>query len=537
MSVKYANKYSNMYCGDMDSKQVSLLLNIRKRDSIPNLKNKIYNFTPELVIKSLETGKSIREIISEEFNNNYTEFIGELRDYQTLGTGFLYLSPRSILGDGVGLGKTAQIGALLNVLKEKGELTRFMIAVDSSAVGQTQFELMKFTGMNIVTLPSTSDKLKKAINNTNWEKVDGIVVKHSILRSDTFFKWLALNLDSNNKNKIFNTFILDESSVIKNRNTKIFEYTSSICNIVDRVHLLNATTFEISIMDIYNQLDIIYPTLLPNKWRIEKEYCVYGRKQYWTKNKATGKAELKFARQITGYKNQELFKDSLHLVYFGRSKKEVGKELPHKYLVYEVEPTLEQSLAISRGYRYTEVLNCPTNLEGVNINLNRKEIPKIDRLVSLVENEFTSEQIMIYCFHIEAQQVIKQELEKIGRKPVILNGETSDLDKLNIITEFNIGKKDILITNIQKSLNIYNGDVCIFYSMVGNPARMEQIRGRIDRSVDDKIKTYVLLLYKGTGEYNFFVNKAKQRSKDSRDLTIDSKTAVDMFIQAMELGE
>ena len=536
MSVKYANQVNGMYCADMSSEQIKYILAVRNRTVIPNLKTMIFSFTPELIMRSLEERKSIRDIIDSEFNGDYSSYIGELRDYQTLGTGFMYVSPRSILGDGVGLGKTAEVGALLNFLKKKGELTRFIIAVETSAVGQTQFELMKFTGLNIISLPSIATKLRKAIKNTDWDTVDGIVIKHSALRSDVFSKWLSLHLDENNKSKMFNTFFLDESSVIKNRGTKIFEYTENICNIVDRVHLMNATAFETSIIDIYNQMDMIYPDLLPKKWRIEREYCVFGKKSYWTRNKTTGKAEINFAMQMTGYKNQERFKECLKLVYFGRSKKEVGKELAHRYLVYEVEPTTEQSLAISKGYKYTEVLNCPTHLEDININLNRKEIPKLDRLISLVENEFNSEQVMIYCFHLDAQDVIKRELEAIGRNPVILNGETDDLERLKIITDFNTGKNDILITNIQKSLNLYNGDVCIFYSMVGNPARMEQIRGRIDRSVDDKIKTYVLLLYKGTGEYNFFTQVAKQRSKDSRDLTIDAKTAVDMFIDAMDLS-
>ena len=80
---------------------------------------------------------------------------------------------------------------------------------------------------------------------------------------------------------------------------------------------------------------------------------------------------------------------------------------------------------------------------------------------------------------------------------------------------------------------MHGGDVCIFYSMVTNPSRMEQVRGRIDRNVDSKTKTFVLLLYRGTDEYNFFVQKVKQRAVDSRELTIDAKTAVDFFIDSM----
>ena len=144
-------------------------------------------------------------------------------------------------------------------------------------------------------------------------------------------------------------------------------------------------------------------------------------------------------------------------------------------------------------------------------------------------------QVMVYCFHIEAQEAIYSEMVNIGRKPVVLNGSNTDDERTDIIRKFNSLEYDVIITNIQKSLNLYSGDVCIFYSMEGNPARMEQIRGRIDRSVDDRLKTYVLLLYKGTDEYKFFVDIASQRSKDARELTIDAKTAVDFFIEQMEV--
>ena len=52
----------------------------------------------------------------------------------------MYLSPRSIIADGCGLGKTAEVAALINWLKYKGEMSRFLIAVETSAIGQTQAE-------------------------------------------------------------------------------------------------------------------------------------------------------------------------------------------------------------------------------------------------------------------------------------------------------------------------------------------------------------------------------------------------------------
>ncbi len=294
---------------------------------------------------------------------------------------------------------------------------------------------------------------------------------------------------------------------------------------------MNATTFETNIMDIYNQLDMMNPNLLPKKWRIEKEFCTFSRTSYWTKE--NGKAKMNWRHERSGYKNQAIFKESLKLVYFGRCKADIGMELPHIYKVYEVEPSNAMSLGLEKGYRYSELLNCPSLIPEANIPMDRKNVPKLDRLCDLIENEFSDSSIMVYCFHLEAQATIANELTKIGRKPVILNGSCSDDERFKAQQGFNNGTYDVIVTNIKKSLNLYGGDVCIFYSMETNIAKMEQIRARIDRNVDDSIKTFVILLYNGTQEYKFFTDTVIQRAKDSRSLTIDAKTAADYFMEAM----
>lgn len=526
-----------MYIGDyISEEQASKILGTRQSECIESLKKTIFKVPLDIIRESVETGEAIYKVL-EKHGDSLANHTGELRDYQTLGTAFMYLSPRSIIADGCGLGKTAEIAALINWLKYKTrEMTRFLIAVEPSAVGQTQIELMKFTAMNVVALPSEAVKLRRVIKNTDWTKVNGIVVRHTTLRSDVFQSWLALNLDENGMCNLFNTFFLDESSVIKNSKTKLWTYTENICRIVKRVHFMNATVFETHLGDIYNQIDMVNPTLLPKRYKIDREFCTYEREMFWRKE--NGKAKKQFANKLSGYKNQEVFKNSLKLVYFGRSSKDVNKELPHIYRVYCVEPTTEMQLAVQKKYRYTEVLNCPSLIKELNIPTDRENVPKLDRLCQLVENEFGDSKIMIYCFHLKAQEAIKRELEKIGRKPAILNGAiSSDDDRYTIQHKFNSGEYDVVITNIKKSINLYGGDVCIFYSLETNIAKMEQIRGRIDRHVDESIKTFVLLLYEHSDEHKFFADVVCQRAQDARDLTIDSETAADYFKLAMEKGE
>lgn len=538
MSVRVPIMRSGMYCGRLTVPQQDMILSTRNCEVIPTLKNKVFVFPPELVLEATEKGMSTRDLVKEK-GLDFNDYIGELRDYQTVGTAFMYLSPRSMIGDGVGLGKTAEISGLLNILREKGEMTRFLMAVENSAIGQTWMELMKFTGMRVIMLPSTKQQLMKVVDSTDWRTVDGIIITHSTLSSSTFSTWISYNLTPDgNSCRIFDTFILDESSVIKNNTTKMYRYVQNLCALAKRVHLMNATVFETNIMDIYYQMDMMEPELLPSKSAIEKQFSVYKRgKAYWVKSKQEGgKAEQKYSWDRVGYKNQEVFKKSLQLVYLARSL-----EKDNNYLVYEVLPSNDQLMAINEGYKYNEVLNSPNNVPNAGLTFDRKHSPKLDRLCSLVENELQGKQVMVYCFHIGAQQQIYDELVKIGRKPVILNGQDKSKDKVmnrvHIVDDFNNGTYDVIITNIMKSLNLYNGDACILYSVVGNPSKQTQILGRIDRNVDNKKKTFILLLYKNTPEEKLYKEVVSQRETDSRSLTIDAKGAVSRFMEVITQNE
>ena len=527
------NKISldGLYKGIMTDEIIQNILDVVNAEYIEAFKYMIFNFPLHLISRSLTEERAIRDIIKEE-SLDFNDYIGILRDYQTVAVGFMYLSMRSILGDGVGLGKTATTAGLLNYLYYKDNNERFLMVVENTAITQIHIEMIRFTGLRIIVLPSQTNKMERAIKTTDWRKVDGVITAHQALRSALLSKWLSIYLTDDYKSKIFNTLILDESSAFKNNNTKIVEYTKNIVNIIPRVHFLNATTFETNIMDIYNQVNLLDDRVLPKRWEIEKLYCKFAKGTYWTKE--NGRAVMKYKRDLIGYKNQDEFKKSLRLYYLGRSK----TEKTHTYKVYKVIPSNEQMIALSKGHRHMEVLNCPILIPELGIGMTRKYIPKLDKLVILIQKKFIDSKIMIYCFHIEAQKALKEELLKIGRKSEIINGKVKEEDRWNIVNDFNSGECDVLITNIQKSLNLPGADVCIFYSFEANPARMIQIAGRVDRNVDEKTKTYILLLYSGTDEFKLFVDVAQERSRYAKELIASNeRTTVDFFIEDLDNAE
>jgi len=103
MALKYPIMRDGFYYGNMTTDCAKLVSSIREMSVVKGLKRKVFNFEPEMVLRSIEEERSIREIVKEE-DIDITPYVGELRDYQTVGTAFMYVSRTSMIGDGVGLG-------------------------------------------------------------------------------------------------------------------------------------------------------------------------------------------------------------------------------------------------------------------------------------------------------------------------------------------------------------------------------------------------------------------------------------------------
>lgn len=560
---------TNRFRGRLRTDECKVINTILKQPEIPRFSNGIYNFPLTFRKEAKEKGKSAYDYAKSL--GVLEKYEGKLRDYQTIGAAFMYRSPRSMLGDAAGIGKTPQICGMINALRRNadnpdvagtvyGNTKKILVAAEGSAVGQIAGEIEKFTGLRVVVLHSTADKMKRQTSKFYLTRVldgtlpepeieeeppiveyykngkpkkpkkrnkkkpvevvhfDVLVITHSTLRSDTFFTWYSRVV------KEFGTFILDESYVVKTPDTIISSYTKVLCDQVERVHFLNATVFETKLMDIVNQFELIDCTLLPQKRWIEQNFCNYRLSQFPIRG---GGGQMGNKWELVSYKNQEWFRQALHYVYLTRKKKDVNLgDTQRFYQTYLIPQTKAQKKAIREGYRYFEVLNCPSLCVSLDIKNTPKDVPKLERLIQLVTEDFEDQRIMIYVWHIEMQATIKAYLEEHGRKVVILNGSTTDRDSVR--DGFNDGIYDVIITNAKRSLNLHSGDVCIFYSMETNPATIEQIAARIDRNVDDSSKTFVLLAYEGE-ETNFFIDTVKQRAVDGTDLASITSETVNQF--------
>jgi superfamily II DNA/RNA helicase len=125
---------------------------------------------------------------------------------------------------------------------------------------------------------------------------------------------------------------------------------------------------------------------------------------------------------------------------------------------------------------------------------------------------------LIYSRFVQCQAGIKEALEEIGRKPVILNGQCSSSERDAIIKDFNVGTYDIIITNLARGIDLQDCDTCILYTLDPNPQNMVQTFGRLTRDIDVVGKTLYFLISEGR-EKKLFESVSKVRATASMKFT------------------
>lgn len=493
--VKY---YKDMYLGNLTEEQADTLIAISNSKCIDSLKNCIYHLSNEVITRVIAyaTNYEAQPVLDTEDID-----IGEARDYQTVGIAFMYTALSAMLGDSVGLGKTIQIAGTVNLCTIEKEKTgkepfRFLFLTDKNSIGQISDKLIRHTAQYVHAMSGEQKYVEPFIesmeNNGVWCSVVG---SHSLITNTKFFKWLNLNIDK------FDMLIVDESFVLKNSSTDMFKNIQIIRPYFKRFIELNATPYETKIDDFYNQLRLVDDTMLPTRVEFDKEYC---KKDY-----------RGYIPRVVGYKNEDLFRQRISLRYLARTRKELGAKFENNNAVLMISSlSSEQKDLMKKTSLWRMVCECPTALDS-DIVFDYESVPKLMDLMTILANKVAEEDtVMLYCYYKEAQRELKGFLEAEGYECEIINGETTTKAKENIIHDFNNKLFKILITNIQRSIDLTSCNNLILYSYDYNPQKLVQVEGRVTREFDIINKNIYLLCSKGR-ELKYLQTVIQKRANES----------------------
>ena len=519
-TVYYQGKY---YQGDMPDANADALLKLRDYTVVSSLRHSIKNVPKHIIHDIVENTESYisEHKTTEGLTLDYSEHIGlgTLRDEQTIGVAFAYYAGSALLADEVGLGKTVQMAGLINVLaKEKenrGESKfKYIFFAEKASSNQLRDKLVQFTGEYVGLLSSAeNENIEELISNNKNGLEYGLVATHNCLTNPKFITFLA-------KNPV-DLIIFDESSRLKNNSGDLYKNCKVLFKLHKRKILLNATPVEISLRDMYNQLDLLDPKYMPTVQEFERNFVKKERSHFGFKE--------------AGFKNGEQFKEATKLICLGRTRKSLGAEyVDNVYKVILIPLSKTQKDLMKDSQLYKMVSDYPKGVDRT-VEFNPTTTPKLEVLFRILEDrvQIGHTQAIVYCNFVGAQAEMQEMLQSQGFRTAVINGETKAKMRKEIINGYNEGEYDVLITNVNKGIDLNTSDTAILYTLAPNPQVMVQFEGRMTREFNVQGKAVYLLVSMGK-EKKFLEDKLKMRANMSTTFTTGSQS---MVIEALKYAE
>lgn len=507
----YQGKY---YQGNISDANAQAIYNlITGAAAVSDLKHEITNLPYHIIqeqIARYSAYESEHGFVKEgQFPIDKSQYIGTLRDEQTVGVAFLYLNGSCLLGDEVGLGKTVQVAGFMNIARKQfatqGKHFSALFLSEKTSVEQIRSKLMQFTGEYVGLLHSGEQAVMQKFAETRDAGSDySVVATHAALDSNVFMESVARHP--------FDVLIIDETAILRNRNTGTYFNARALSSLFKHIIALNATPVELTPLDIYNQLDLVDPTLLPSKTEFEATFC---------KKRQMGN----FRTEIVGYKNEDIFREAVSLRYLARTRADLGgvyEDNEYKIVVSPLSP--EQKKLMKKTSLHQLCADYPT---GVNrrVPYTPETCGKVKTLLEILEEiKEDTTGILVYVKYKECQSELKAILESRGFRVAIINGAISGKKRGQVIDEANQGMYDVLLTNIYRAYDLPKFQTCIFYTVDPNPQTMVQFEGRITRDIDVVGKSMYMIFSEGA-EMDI-LKRLKDRISASKAFTTTGRSLV-----------
>lgn len=447
-----------------------------------------------------------------------------LREAQIAPVLMSYVNPRFFIGDKPGLGKTVMSAACFAyykwMLNKKGLVPKKVLVVTDSAHVIGFCNEWRTYGIDLVPLTKSSTGIARALRKHDMSVMDGVITNWDGLKTNGFLEYYLEHADE------YEYAIFDETSKLLNPKSLLYITVDNIVNKyrkgIERVIFLNGSSFEKNIFDFYYQFGVLKPKLIPSKEFLEQRYIVRGGKEVYMRdytkfNPHQKQVVKRKVGEIVDYKNQSELRDRLKYYYIARSKRDYSKDLPeHNYVLHGVELTSNQIKQLSDS-KNMSIINSPKTSDPTAA-FTQATSPKLKAILEFAQ-QVTDDRPLFYVYNKESQKTVQEELEALGFRVKILNGDVTSEEKTEILQEFNTGELDMLVFNVEKAVNIPTSDRIIFYDIPTMPQRTNQIKGRIDRNNYDKKKFYDFFCYMDSPEMINIVKLAYFREHHGNEFT------------------
>lgn len=410
-------------------------------------------------------------------------FKGKLYDFQKTGVAYLYIAERANLFDICGSGKTIQVLALLQLLKNRDELSKALILTPANVVEQYGQEAKKFTSLDI-SLGLGEKPHRVAIYSSLY---DVLILSYQIFLRD--FEYL--------KEIGFDVVIFDEAAFFRRASTKTAKAVLKFVRREQIKRIINATATPVqnTLTDIHTLFQAIRrESVLGNQAYFRKKFL---RELELTGTSKSGKT-FRFTKVI-GYRNFPDLKRRIFPYYIRRTLKDIESELPDLTVVTKWVDLHKEQRNIYDGDReelrkqsstmsITDLRNSVHKLQmmiDTLASIGGEDISaKLDYLMELLQGDISGQKVVVFAHYLSTIAAIDKRLTAAKIKHVVITGKQSHEEKVARQKQFWDDSKTLVClgtTAIEMGLNLQNSAYLVALNQFYNPTRTEQLIGRLRR--------------------------------------------------------
>ncbi len=475
-----------------------------------------------------------------------------LRRHQRVGIAWLYLAKKGLLGDSVGTGKTPQVAGVLAMCKEAGELEPHgtVIVCKAAAILQWEEQLNRMApGISVAAAVGTKRK-RLDIYQSWWEVV---LVGPEILIRD---RDALMQIDP----KIV---VYDDIDAMRHHSNKTAAVIKKLCERADRVIGIHGTPLQKRLPELHSFLEPVGGReIFGSEKAFRFRYIIKEPVRIWTTDDRTGRRASSTTLKDVALKNVDEFKRLVAPLVLRRTAADIDDvTLPAiQPNVVWLDPSLQQAdryaqlrLGVLRKIREEgEQITRPAAMaqftHGRQIcsglaSLDQADSPgasaKLDWVTDkVIDGDLSEEKVVVFVYFRPNVEVLSRRLTAAGVGNVVMwSAERDPALRHRRVTRFRDDPAcRVLIgtTTIEQSLNLQAARHIVLVDTILNPARVEQLVGRIrrDGSQYGTVYTHQLLL-KGTQE-DYYLEQL-EREQAVSDYIWDERSEIFNALSPLQL--
>lgn len=456
-----------------------------------------------------ETGEDKKRLVTNRPSPGCRKCGIHFREHQKLSIMWMYLAKRGLLADTMGTGKTTSAAGLIALMMETGELGlsrsrmegtvgRAIIIPRSPALSQWQTELKRMVpAMNVQMVDGSMDKKKRqeVYAHGNWEV---LLIGPEMFRND---------YDNMLERFDLSLLLTDDIDQLRNPDTDTSYYIDRAGERADRYFIMTGTPLQKRLPELYSVLDGVggrqaFGTTL--------EGFIKRHVRYESYSEVNNKGETSIKARVAGYRNLDVVKRQMAPLVLRRTAADLkdvnlptiiptdvmldlypAQRRKYKELQTGVLKILKDTGTETKHTTALSKLHYGAAICGGLATLGEEDGPntsvKMDWIIEKVSDggDLGDEKVVVFANYKTSIRALQHRFREAGIGFETVWGEQPDArERKKSQDRFweDPSCRILLGTRaIEQSLNLQVARHLINMDMILNPARMEQLAGRIRR--------------------------------------------------------